>query len=268
MPSDDTIVRDPELVARVAPVVRRALGRYFRARTEGLDALPTTAFLGVGTHNGGVLMPDMFLWVASYACARPEGPPMVILAHDWLARSFTWPTLAKLGAIRAEPDAALAALQRGFAVQTYPGGSVDAEKPFARRHQVEFAGRLGWARLAVAANVPVVPIVSVGAHETYVVLSDGRRIAERLGLRRRLRMPVWPIALSIPWGLTIGVLPIYLPLPTQITLRVLDAIDPRSGEHDDEEACVRALDRRVRTRMQAALDELARGRIPVLGGRR
>ena len=41
---------------------------------------------------------------------------------------------------------------------------------YSERAKVDFFGRQGFLRLALKAGVPIVPLASVGAHETYVIL--------------------------------------------------------------------------------------------------
>ncbi|HEU4405825.1 MAG TPA: 1-acyl-sn-glycerol-3-phosphate acyltransferase [Polyangiaceae bacterium] len=260
---------DPAFAGRHGPRLFRALSAYFRARVEGLEHLPEGPFLGVGNHSGGTLMPDTLLWGSGYHVLRGS-PPLLVLAHDLMFDAYPRPlarALARLGALRASRERALAALRAGFALQVYPGGDFDAERPFARRHQIEFAGRTGWARLALEARVPVVPVVAIGGHETLVVLTDGRRLARALGLDRRLRLQVVPVSLCLPFGLFVGPLPGYLPLPAQITVRALPPLPAERypvGAHRDP-AAVADLDARVRAALQSCLDAMARARRPLLG---
>ena len=262
---------DDAYVQRHTPWLRRLIHGYFRAQIEWLEHVPDQPFLGVGTHNGGILMPDMLVWVSAYHTAGRK-TPLLTLAHDLL---FTREhglsrALAKLGGLRADPEQALRALRSGYAVQVYPGGDYDSSKPFWRRHQVCFAGRMGYVRLALAAQVPIVPVVSIGAHETLLMLSDGRRIAEVLGLRQRLRLAALPLQLCLPWGLVLGTPPGYLPVPAQITIRVLPPI-PLSGISPQQAAdpqVVARIDASVRHVMQTALDDLATQRVLFWGQRR
>ena len=261
---------DPAFVRQHTPWLRRVLHGYFRARIEGLEGLADRPFLGVGTHNGSILMPDMLVWVSAYHTAGRK-TPLVTLAHDLLfaADQPLSRALSRLGGVRADPEAALAALRQGYAVQVYPGGDYDSSKPFWRRHEVTFAGRRGYVRLALRGGVPIVPIVSIGAHETLLVLSDGVWLARMLGLRQRMRLAALPLQLCLPWGLVLGTPPGYLPLPAQITIRVLPAIElhglsPRDAEDD---RIVAQIDAEVRARMQAALSDMARDRIPIWGPR-
>lgn len=261
---------DPEFVRRHTPWLRQLIHGYFRARIEGLDHVPDQPFLGVGTHNGSILMPDMLVWVSAYHTAGRR-TPLLTLSHDLLfAREHGLSrALAKLGGLRAKPESALQALQAGYAVQVYPGGDYDSSKPFWRRHEVCFAGRVGYVRLALRAQVPIVPVVSIGAHETLLVLSDGVRLAQILGLRQRFRLAALPLQLCLPWGLVLGTPPGYLPLPAQITIRTLPPIwltgtSPRDAEDD---GIVARIDTEVRGVMQVALTAMARQRVLLWGQR-
>jgi 1-acyl-sn-glycerol-3-phosphate acyltransferase len=167
--------------------------------------------------------------------------------------------LARLGAIRADRELARRALATGYAVQVYPGGDLDACRSVRDRNRIVFAGRTGYAELACEAGVPIVPVVSIGGHETLLVLDSGARFAERFEFMRRRRLTTFPITVSVPWGLWIGPTPGYIPLPSRIVVRVLDPI-PTAGES------VARLDALVRDRLQQALDELAaERRLPLWG---
>ena len=71
-------------------------------------------------------------------------------------------------------------------------------------------------------------------------------------------MKVWPLTLSIPWGVTLGPAPPHFPLPSRILLEVLEPIafertGPDAANDTDYVAECAAL---VETRMQTALDQL------------
>ena len=63
----------------------------------------------------------------------------------------------------------------------------------------------------------------------------------------------------MPWGLTFGPPPLYLPLPAKIRMEILDPIRfDRSGpEAERDEAYVNECARVVESRMQRTLDRLA-----------
>jgi 1-acyl-sn-glycerol-3-phosphate acyltransferase len=166
---------------------------------------------------------------------------------QWLAMG-----LSRLGAVRAKKEIALDALRQGFAVQVYPGGDYDACRSIFRRDEIIFAGRRGYVDLAREAGVPIVPVVSSGAHDALLILWDGVWLSERLGLDKRYRLKAFPLSVSVPWGLWFGPLPGYVPLPTKVRMRVLPPISP---EGDPIE-----VDAKVRSVLQQASNELAKER--------
>jgi 1-acyl-sn-glycerol-3-phosphate acyltransferase len=115
-----------------------------------------------------------------------------------------------------------------------------------------FGGRSGYARLAIERGVPIVPIVTAGAGESLLVISDGRELAQRLGISQRFRLKALPVSLTFPWGLNLGLagLAPYLPLPSKLVTAVLPAMYPEDGED------VAAFAGRVEAAMQQRMDEL------------
>ena len=101
-------------------------------------------------------------------------------------------------------------------------------------------------------GTPIVPIVTAGAGDTLLVLSDGSRLARALRLDKLLRLKALPVSVSLPWGLNVGVaglLP-YLPLPAQLHTRVLAPVARRPRER------ATAYGDRVERLMQEALTAL------------
>lgn len=261
--SDDPLDRrDPEFIRRERGWLGSLCQTWYQPDVQGLDNLPPGRALVVGTHNGGYMAPDMFsLMVASWHRFDPAERSAYGLAHDFVMRvpwAGRW--LGKLGAVPASPRNAERLLERDVSVLVYPGGDRDAFKPYRDRHVVTFAGRKGFIRIALRTGAPIVPVVSVGAHEVFRVLTDGVELARRTGLRKYLRMDVLPIALAFPTGLTISAFAPYLPVPTKIRVRVLPPIElGHPPEAATDAGVVDHLYDRIVQVMQSALDELVRG---------
>jgi 1-acyl-sn-glycerol-3-phosphate acyltransferase len=146
-------------------------------------------------------------------------------------------------------------------VLVFPGGDIDACKPTSAQYTIRFGRRRGFMRLAIREQVPIVPIVSAGAHQSLYIATDGRRIAERLRLPELARSNVAPIGVALPWGLILGVPLPHLPPPVKVHTRILRPVHlDLPPEAADDPAQVERAFARVVAMMQAALDDLRRER--------
>jgi hypothetical protein len=98
------------------------------------------------------------------------------------------------------------------------------------------------------------------------VLIRGDRLSRALRLDRLLRLKVFPIAISLPWGIAPAALP-QLPLPAKIRTRFMPAVDidhdPARAEDDDY---VERKYLEVQGSIQRGMNALARRRaLPVFG---
>jgi 1-acyl-sn-glycerol-3-phosphate acyltransferase len=260
---------DPTLVHKVARLYLPILERYHRAEFLGMENIPDGPFLGVGNHTGIHFMPESFLWLCKYH-ADAGHRPMYTLVHDFVYRmadKLGLP-LHALGILDAEKGSAYEALQEGCAVTVYPAGDRDNAKPFWERNEIDFFGHTGYVTLALNAGVPIVPVVGVGGGESVFTLASGSRIAEWTGLKKYLKIHTWPIYWSFPFGWHVGHFPaLGLPLPTQVTVSVLEPI-ATSGYGEDaanDPMIVAELNAKVLQAMQAEVDRLVKDRIPVIG---
>ena len=62
------------------------------------------------------------------------------------------------------------ALERDAALLVYPGGDHETYRPTWESAKIDFAGRTGFARLAIEHGVPIVPVVAIGGQETALFL--------------------------------------------------------------------------------------------------
>jgi 1-acyl-sn-glycerol-3-phosphate acyltransferase len=113
--------------------------------------------------------------------------------------------------------------------------------------------------VAKKTGVPIVPVVATGGHDTFLPLTDGRRIAQALRLDKLARLKVLPISLALPWGLNVGDFFGHIPLPAKIRMEVLSPIDvkERFGDRADSEEAYEY----VTSRMQEALTALGAERV-------
>ena len=251
--------RNEALMWRLSAVVENTLRRYHRAEVLGLHRIPEGAALFVGNHSAGLLTPDSFILGSALLNRRPPEDLPYSLTHEVaISAPGLNQLLAPLGGVRASHENASKIFGQGKKVLVYPGGDEDALRPYRLRKQIRFGGRTGYIRLALRHGVPIIPVVCAGAHETFFVIDDLPWLAKALGAPRWLRLKVWPLTLSVPWGLTLGPAPPHFPLPSRI---LLETLAPIAFERKGEEAAadndyVSRCAETVESVMQQALDRL------------
>jgi 1-acyl-sn-glycerol-3-phosphate acyltransferase len=266
-PPDDWLdARDPEYIRQVLPAIRAWSDVYFRAEVEGLEHVPEDEpALLVGNHSGGTLIADTFVFAQHFYDHFGAERAFHQLAHDLV---FQVPgvraSLSRFGTVPASPGNMRAALGNGAALLVYPGGDHETYRPTWEQDQIDFAGRTGFAKLAIELGVPIVPVVAIGGQETALFLGQGQRISRLLGLARALRLKVFPVQLAPPLGVTLLDLPLRMPLPSKISIRVLPRIDLR--EELGADADPRQAYEIVTEQLQAELSLMAADRLlPVIG---
>lgn len=243
------------------------MDHYFRMEIHGWHRLPDPPALLIGVHAGGIIPMDAytvgFQWYRRFGAERP----LHGTAHDALmAAPVIGDYLRRLGTLPAAQDSISAALGAGHDVIIWPGGDLDALRPWSQRDRVMLAGRHGFIRQAIRSQVPIVPVATVGGSDTLFVLTDGRGLAKRLRLDRFARSEVFPIALGLPLGLAPGIIP-QLPLPAKIRTEFLEPVrldvDP---ERAGDRRYVAVKYREVERKLQAGVDQLAgRRSFPIFG---
>jgi 1-acyl-sn-glycerol-3-phosphate acyltransferase len=261
--SEDFTAWDPGLTRRLIDAAAPLAKRWFRPAVRGFESFPPTGgALMVSNHSGGMLTPDVLIFASAFYNEFGYRRPLYTLGHDALFAGPLAGWVTRLGLIHASGKNAAAALRSGGVVLTFPGGVYDAYRPTLAQNVIDFNGRVGYVRTAIAARVPIVPTVSIGGQESQLFLNRGTWLAKRLGLKR-LRSDILPVTVGFPFGLSVLV-PVNVPLPTKIVAEVLEPIDviAQFGEDPD----VKKVDAHVRSVMQQALDRLARQRrLPILG---
>jgi 1-acyl-sn-glycerol-3-phosphate acyltransferase len=234
---------------------------WFRMEMDGWENIPEPPVLLVGIHSGAPFVWDA--WTVGLQWWRRFGPdrPLHGTAHDALMAIPVFGRYFRaMGVLPAAPDAIATALAEGRDVALWPGGEVDSLRPWTERDRANLAGRKGFVKMAIRAGVPIVPIATVGGADAMPVLIRGDRLSRVLQLDRLLRLKVFPLAISLPWGIAPAALP-QLPLPAKIRTRFMPAIDldhdPASAGDDDY---LEGKYHEVEDSIQSGMDALARKR--------
>jgi 1-acyl-sn-glycerol-3-phosphate acyltransferase len=240
---------------------------WFRMELDGWEHLPPSPVLLVGIHSGAPFVWDA--WTIGVQWWRRFGQerPLHGTAHDAL---MAIPVIGRyfraMGVLPAAPDSIATALAEGRDVALWPGGEVDSLRPWVERDRANLAGRKGFVKMAIRAGVPIVPIATVGGADAMPVLMRGDRLSRLLKLDKLLRVKVFPLAISLPWGIAPAALP-QLPLPAKIRTRFMPAVElDTDPDRADDQAYVDEKYDEVQRSIQRGMDALARKRaLPLFG---
>jgi 1-acyl-sn-glycerol-3-phosphate acyltransferase len=260
------------LMAAQRPVYDVINKLYFRLEIDGWERVPDRTSLLIGVHSGGALTMDAWTLIAAWTKHFDGDRVLHGTAHDVLMATPVLGDYFRLtGVIAANRKSVTAALEQGEDVVVWPGGEVDAMRSWRKRDQATLGGRTGFVRQAIRSGVPIVPVATVGGHDTVFVLSEGKwlaNIAERVGgLKSKLRGANVPIIAGLPFPLAVEILPAHVPLPAKIRTEILDPVEVDDDpERVDDGAYVQRVYDEVEASIQAGMDRLAAKRsFPVFG---
>jgi 1-acyl-sn-glycerol-3-phosphate acyltransferase len=265
---------DWELSAADEPTMQRQkyfwntlVDHWFRMEFDGWENLPDPPVLLVGIHSGAPFVWDAWTVGVQWWRRFGEERPLHGTAHDALmAIPLIGRYFRAMGVLPAAPDAMATALAEGRDVAVWPGGEVDSLRPWVERDRANLAGRKGFVKMAIRAGVPIVPIATVGGADAMPVLIRGDGLSRALRLDKILRLKVFPIALSLPWGVAPAALPQF-PLPAKIRTRLMPAVDlDHDPDRADDVGYVEEKYWEVQNSIQRGMDELSRKRaLPLFG---
>jgi 1-acyl-sn-glycerol-3-phosphate acyltransferase len=264
VPPADLDQRDTDYIRETLPGLWMLASLYFRADVRGLHHIPEEGpVLLVGNHSGGMMAPDLFVFVLAFCTHFGVERRFFQLAHNGVVAGPAGPLVRRYGTVAADPRNAELALSTGAAVLVYPGGDYEVFRPSWESGKVDFGGRKGFIRLALKMGVPIQPIVSIGSQETALFLTRGERLAQLMRLDKMLRLKTAPIMFGLPLGLMPGVFG-HIPLPSKITIQVMEKIDLRERYGDDPD--LERIYEDVMSEMNDVLESLSEERrLPVIG---
>lgn len=213
---------------------------YFRVEASGVENVPPGRVLLIANHSGQVPIDASLIAASMFYDADP---PRAVrsMVDKW---TQTLPGISALftrcGQVVGVPENARRLLESEEALLVFPEGTRGISKPFSERYRLKEFG-LGFMRLALETNTPIVPIAVVGAEEQYVNLGNLEGIAKAMG------MPAFPIIpqLFLPGGA--------MPLPTKYRIRFGEPLVAQ-GDPDDEDAVIETKVELVRGTIQSMIN--------------
>lgn len=262
-----------EGVLAVQQPIYDLLNKYwFRLEVDGWERVPERTCLVVGVHSGGTLTMDAWTLVNAWWTHFRGERILHGTAHDVLmATPVLGDYFRAVGVIAAHRDSVTKALAKGEDVAVWPGGELDAMRSWTKRDVATLGGRKGFVKQAIRSGVPILPVATVGGHDTVFVLNEGTWLADAVdrftGLKKTLRGAKVPIISGFPFPLGIEVLPAHVPLPAKIRTEILEPVEVDADpDRAGDDAYVQSVYDEVESAIQAGMDRLAaKRRLPILG---
>ncbi|MDC3959129.1 lysophospholipid acyltransferase family protein [Polyangium jinanense] len=213
---------------------------YFRTIVSGIERVPASRVLFVANHSGQIPMDGVIIAASMFLDAEP---PRIVrsMVEKWSQTlPFVSTFFSRVGQVVGVPENARRLLELGEAILVFPEGVRGVTKTFAERYKLTDFG-LGFMRLALETNTPIVPVSVIGAEEQYISLGNFRRVA------KTLHLPSFPILpqLLVPGGI--------LPLPTRYRITFGEPMR-FDGDPDDDDAIIEEKVLRVKATIQSMLN--------------
>ncbi|MET0704563.1 MAG: lysophospholipid acyltransferase family protein [Mycobacterium sp.] len=159
--------------------------RLINPKVYGAENLPQRGALLVGNHT------LLGLIDAPLLCAElwERGVPVRILGNHAHFKLPRWRgLLMSAGVVPGTPATAEALMRQGETLLVFPGGGREVAKRKGEKYQLLWENRLGFARLAVKHNYPIVPFATVGAEDGLDILvnNDHRMLAPARRLFKKM----------------------------------------------------------------------------------
>lgn len=199
---------------------------YFRAEVNDIERVPEGRVLLICNHAGQLPFDGAMLGTAMVLDADP---PRICrpMGEYWIPRiPFFNVSAARSGALVGTPQNCVSMLEDDEAVMVFPEGVRGMNKLYSQRYQLQRFG-LGFMRLALETETPIVPVALVGSEE------QNPGLANLEGVARMLGFPALPITAGFPWFGPLGM----LPLPVKYRFYFGEPLH-FEGDPNDEDASI------------------------------
>ena len=218
---------EPRFAAQMLLPLALTYRHWLRVETTGIERVPEGRVLLIANHGG-----NTFAWdgaMLTMSMLLDADPPRVVrgMAEFYLPTlPFFGTMMHRMGSVVGTPSNCAQLLDRGEAIMVFPEGERGFVKPYTQRYQLQRFG-LGFLRLALETDTPIVPVGIVGSEEQSPGLLRSHWLGKLVGA------PVAPITLTFPW---LG-LASFLPLPVKFRLHFGEPLR-FDGDANDEDAVI------------------------------
>ena len=210
--------RDDIKVALIA--VRWLYRHYFRTQSTGIENVPAGRCMLVANHSGQLPFDGVNIGAALLLEAKPSRLVRSMIDRFVPTLPYVSYIFSRWGQILGSPDNCRRLLEDEEAILVFPEGTGGISKPFHKRYQLQEFG-LGFMRLALATNTPIVPVAVVGAEEQAPAFNLSP-------VAKLLNVPSFPVMPVPPF------FPI-LPLPSRYHIYFGEPVSFMGHPDDDDE---------------------------------
>ena len=209
---------------------------YFRVQIFDIDRVPPGRVLLVANHSGQLPLDGAMILVAMLTeASRPRAVRSMV--EKWVQTlPYVSTFMARVGQIVGTPENCRRLLEGEEAILVFPEGVRGLGKIWPQRYRLQDFG-LGFMRLALETNTPVVPVAVIGAEEQTPSLMNVKPLARMLGF------PYLPLTPTI----------VPLPLPTRYRIYFGEPMK-FTGRADEEDAELDKKVAAVKSKLQSMID--------------
>ncbi len=256
----DEFGRDPNVAARVDPLLDFLYRTYFRVETRGLGHIPDEGRALIVANHSGTLPYDGAMIMHAVKQEHRAKRAVRPLVEDFV---FHFPYLGtlmnRIGGVRACPENAERLLTQDQLVAVFPEGIKGIGKLYKERYQLQRFGRGGFVKLALKCDAPIIPTAVVGAEEIHPMVTKVTWLAKSFGI------PYLPVTPTFPFLGPVGL----LPLPTKWFIAFGEPLyfnAEYGADGANDRILVNKLAEQVRVRIQEMIDGLLKTRKSILFG--
>lgn len=189
---EDKFDFDLEMLGRCEGVFRFFCERYFRIQVRGVENIPSEGrVILAGNHSGTLPIDAVMTFEAALSHHAPRRLRYLIL--PWFRKiAPVWTALSKWGSVEASFANALTLLNDEEIVCIYPEAERAMTKSWSEKYRLRTFDP-GFVKLAIATQTPIVPVITIGAEESYPNFGNWDAMAQFV------EMPIFPITLTFPW---------------------------------------------------------------------
>lgn len=175
--------------------------KYFRTRVFGKENVEDKPYLVTSNHSGQIAIDGVLVATAFATEVKPPRILRAMVERFFNTIPFVGTFGAEGGAVLGDRQNCLNLLNRGESVLVFPEGVRGVAKSTEHYYELQRFTR-GFFRMALSANVDILPIAVVGAEEVFPWVYQAKDLAKFLGL------PALPLT------------PLYFPLPSPIDIHI------------------------------------------------